>query len=131
MYRAMAQDPAKPTQPALGAEDLGCRVKGREPKPPYDVRPDAAGLVGTRPRQEGMSAFDDVLRLPQWLRPREFGGDGDRPAWKMAVTNLPKTLNFVQAGGSHGVISPVDPAPVQAFLDDLACTQPNWKIHHA
>lgn len=130
MYRTMAADADKAHRPGLGPEDLGCRVDRPGTPGPYDVRPDANGMVGTKPKAEGMSAFDDYRQLPAHLKPSALGGTSDRPLWKMPVPDLPDSLDFVQSGRSHGVVAPTEPVHIDDYEQALVSTRADWGLCH-
>lgn len=130
MYRTMATDGSAPNLPVLGPEDLGCRVWAPGPPKPYDVRPDSSGMVGTRAKPEGMSAFDDPRELPAHLKPPSLGGTGRRPVWAMGVSDLPASLAFRLSRRSHGVVAPIQPVHLDEYQKSLAATQASWSVSH-
>jgi hypothetical protein len=85
-------------------------------------------MIGTRVTAEGMSAFDDPWQMPTHIRPRSLGGNSDRLVWKMAVSDLPASPDFVQSGRSHGVVAPIKPVHIDDYLQAVAGTQASWSI---
>jgi hypothetical protein len=75
-----------------------------------------------------MSAFDDPWQMPTHIRPRRLGGNNDRPLWNMPVPALPPSLDFVQSGGSHGVVAPTKPVHIDDYLQAVASTQASWSV---
>lgn len=121
LYRAMS--PAEESGPALGDEDLGVRV-------PTDIRPDAAGEVGSGGR--GMSvAPDDPSNLHPHHRPRSLGGTGTKPVWSLMQARVNGDLCFTLTALRHGVIAPNRTMALSTYIAALCRTQPDWTLHHA
>jgi hypothetical protein len=118
LYRGMKSDGEYPRVEA-SARGLGVRVGDGG-----DVQPDDDGTVHPG---AGMSvAPDDPILLPRFRRPREFGGTGKDPVWRILDGSLPNLLAFVADAPDHGVICPAEAMLLGAYEAALSDTQRDW-----
>lgn len=93
-----------------------------------DVPFTGAGMV--EPRSGGMSvAPDDPQNIPAHRRPRELGGFGPDPIWKIDDSDLPSTLTYrpdPDVPSRHGFVEPMEPMPMGDYESALASSRGAW-----
>lgn len=108
--------------PACGptVRTLGVRDEDLEPPGADPVEPGMGGMF--------VSADDPGGLAPHRL-PRELGGFGKDPLFRIDEASLVSFLQFRSDGphvGTHGVVEPIATTALRAFQEALCNTRPAW-----
>ena len=93
------------------------------------------GLVNPKKLQsndfQGMSVNTVVSDLPEWRRPKAFGGNGPDKVWYISRRRIPPSLQVQQQGinPNHYVVAPVACMKYEDYKRDLQRTQVFWGEH--
>ena len=122
LYRSMGS--AEDGFPLTGAiaRTLGAR-------PAIDIVVDSVGMV--RPGTGGVSvAPNDIMHLPVFRRPPEFGGTGKDPVWSIRAIDLGPDLRYrpdPDNPAGHGFIEPARRMRFSEYQDALHATSGTWR----
>jgi hypothetical protein len=113
--------------PVLGesARTLGVRIDGDKP----DIPVKSNGYVA--PNTGGMSAVPNPMMLMPYRRPKEFGGTGQDPVFRIKVKLLSPNLFYnpdvPDDKETHGTIQPIREMKYEEYKKALESTQNQWQ----
>ncbi len=94
-----------------------------------DIIVDSDGMV--RPGTGGVSvAPNDIMELPSFRRPREFGGTGKDPVWFIETDDLGAELRYrpdPDNPASHGFIQPARRMAFGEYQAALHASRGAWR----
>jgi hypothetical protein len=115
---------------ADGAPRLGASSRTLGVRPGIDIPAQAPSDV-VLPGQGGMSVSpSDPGNLPAHRRPRNLGGRGDDPVWRIDEEDLGPNLSYrpdPDDPSRHGFIEPSRPMSLQEYQDALGLTRRRWQ----
>jgi len=125
VFRSMRQDEDGRPKIAPGARELGVR-----PGVGYGTDIPVASDGNVYPQTGGLSvAPGDPMYLPDVRRPRDLGGRGKDPVWRLDVKSLATGLIYrpdPKHRQSHGFIEPAQVMTFEQFQALVAATRPHW-----
>jgi len=123
LFRAMKQDPDGLPRVGRSSRELGVRVEG----PTRDLPVADDGTV--EPQTGGMSvALDEARNLPKPRLPKNLGGEGRDPVFRMAGPELPSVLSLRADHYPHALVEPRHRCLLREFESGLKATRPSWSI---
>lgn len=89
-----------------------------------------------RPNDGGMSVFwGPPRKVPKSIRPRELGGDGDRPLFQSDESQIPPSLLVDRDGErkprptTHATVQPSACYHSTEYQSAIHSTRPHWRLY--